>query len=179
MFNQFPEFTTKRLLLRKIISADQQVVFKGLSNPLVIKYYGVSYHSFDAATAQMKFYDDLLKDETGIWWAVCFRDNPAEMIGACGFNYRNHQHKKMETGYWLLPAYFGRGIMTEAVPVIISHAFTEMDIHRIEAMVEEGNDDSIRLLKKLNFNYEGTLVDSEIKNGQFISLQYWALLNKK
>ena len=179
MLNKFPALTTERLLLRRIMPADQQFIFEALSHPLVIKYYGVSYKSFDATADQMKFYDDLLKDETGIWWAICFKDNAAEMIGACGFNYRNHQHKKIEIGYWLLPGYFGKGIMTQAAPVIINYAFNEMDIHRIEAVVEDGNDDSAKLLKKLNFNYEGTLVDSEIKNGQFISLQYWALLNKK
>jgi ribosomal-protein-alanine N-acetyltransferase len=50
-----------------------------------------------------------------------------------------------------------------------------MDIHRVEAVVETGNDDSTKLLKKLNFIYERTLADSEIKNGKFISLQYWAI----
>jgi len=68
--------------------------------------------------------------------------------------------------------------MTEAVPSIIKYAFSSMDIHRIEAVVETGNDDSTRLLRKLNFIYEGTLADSEIKNDKFISLQYWALLNR-
>jgi len=53
-----------------------------------------------------------------------------------------------------------------------------MDIHRVEAVVETRNDDSTRLLRKLNFIYEGTLADSEIKNDKFISLQYWALLNR-
>jgi [ribosomal protein S5]-alanine N-acetyltransferase len=165
MFTTFPELFTSRLLLRKIVASDKQVVFEGLSSPDVIKYYGVSYTSFEATANQMKFYNDLLKDETGIWWAICFKDNPAEMIGACGFNYRNHQKKKIEIGYWLLLGYFGKGIMAEAVPVITKYAFAEMDIHRVEAVVEDENDKSIKLLKKLNFNYEGTLVDSEIKNG--------------
>lgn len=179
MIHQFPLLVTTRLLLRQIMPTDQQVVFKALSDPQVTRYYGISYSLLEETEAQMKFYDDLLKDETGIWWAICFKQDPTAMIGACGFNYFNHQHKKIEMGYWVLSAYFGKGIMTEAVPVIINYAFATMDIHRIEAVVENGNDDSARLLKKLHFNYEGTLVDSEIKNGQFISLQYWALLSKK
>jgi ribosomal-protein-alanine N-acetyltransferase len=165
--------------LRKIIPADQPVIFQGLSDPSVIKYYDVSYASLEATADQMKFYDDLLKDGAGIWWAICFKEQTADMIGACGFNYLNRQHKKMEIGYWLLPPYFGKGIMTEAVTAIINYAFATMDIHRIEAVVETGNDNSTKLLKKLNFTYEGALIDSEIKNGAFISLQYWALLNRK
>ena len=179
MLTIFPELSTERLLLRKIIAADQVTIFKGLSDPAVIKYYGVSYTSLEATAKQMKFYDDLLKEGTGIWWAVCFKKPAADMIGACGFNYLNRKHKKMEIGYWLLPPYFGKGIMTEAVTAIINYAFATMNIHRIEAVVEAGNDDSTKLLKTLNFTYEGTLVDSEIKNGKFISLQSWALLNRQ
>jgi len=175
----FPELTTARLLLRKIEDADKTFIFEGLSHPEVIKYYGVSYTSLEETTAQMNFYNDLLVNETGIWWAICFNEDPAKVIGACGFNQLHKQFKKIEMGYWLLPPYWGKGIMTEAVPAIIGYAFTNMDIHRIEAVVEDGNGESTKLLQKLHFRYEGTLAESEIKNGQFINLQYWALLNKK
>lgn len=176
--NSFPQIQTNRLLLRKIIASDQQVVFEGLSHPEVIPFYGVSYSNFEETAIQMKFYDDLLKNNSGIWWAICFKEDPAEMIGACGFNYWDKHHKKIDTGYWLLPQYQHKGIMTEAMPAIIQYAFTKTDIHRIEAVVEDGNAGSTRLLQQLNFKYEGTLKECEFKNGRFISLQYWALLNK-
>ncbi len=97
----FPEINTERFLLRNITASDQSKIFEGLSHPDIIKHYGVSYTTFESTNAQMDFYNDLLKNESGIWWAICFKNNPAELIGACGFNDWNKQHKHIEIGYWL------------------------------------------------------------------------------
>ena len=43
MPTEFPIIKTQRLLLRQFVESDLHSVFKGLSHPDVIKYYGVSY----------------------------------------------------------------------------------------------------------------------------------------
>jgi ribosomal-protein-alanine N-acetyltransferase len=53
-----------------------------------------------------------------------------------------------------------------------------MQMHRIEAVVEAENELSSRLLSKLGFAFEGTHLECEIKNGRYIDLSYYALLNK-
>ncbi len=92
----YPQLTTNQYILRQIIPNDQQKVFEGLSHPEVIKYYGVSYNTFEETEVQMKWYDELLKDKTGIWWAICSSRNITELIGACGFYYWKKEHKKIE-----------------------------------------------------------------------------------
>ena len=52
----FPELHTDRFLLRQIQAEDQAFIFQGLSDPLVIPYYGVQYSSYEATGAQMDFY---------------------------------------------------------------------------------------------------------------------------
>lgn len=49
----FPSLQTKRLILRQIIPTDIQNIYNGLSNPKVIKYYGVSFDSLAATEEQM------------------------------------------------------------------------------------------------------------------------------
>ena len=171
----FPEIITERCLLRKIVASDQQKIFEGLSNPEVIKYYGVSYSSFEATKAQMNFYNDLLSNETGIWWAICQKQN-AEFIGACGYNNWMKEHRRAEIGFWLLPQFQNRGYMSESVKEILRFGFENMQLHRVEAIVEGGNENSSKLLRKLGFDFEGTHRECEIKNGRFIDLDYYALL---
>ena len=65
------EIKTKRLLLRPFHDGDLENVFKGLSHPDIIPYYGVRYDSLDATKAQMEFFSDLEKNGTGMWWAIC------------------------------------------------------------------------------------------------------------
>jgi len=56
---------TERLLLRQIVASDIGHIFKGLSDPEIIKYYGVNFQSLEATKEQMTFYADLEKNGTG------------------------------------------------------------------------------------------------------------------
>ncbi len=62
--------------------------------------------------------------------------------GGCGLNNINAQHKKGEIGYWLLPEFWGKGIITEAAPLVCAYGFTHFNLHRIEAVVETDNGNS-------------------------------------
>jgi len=171
--NKFPVIKTDRLLLRQFVETDQENVFKGLSHPDIIKYYGVSYKTLEDTTAQMEFYADLEKNGTGIWWTICSLDNQT-FFGAGGLNNLSEEHKKAEIGFWLLPAYWGKGMMTEALPLICSYGFDHLGLHRIEGFVETENANCKRAMAKLKFDHEGTMKDCEIKNGKFISLDIYA-----
>jgi len=172
----FPVIKTSRLLLRKFVDSDLENVFKGLSHPDIIKYYGVSYDTVEATKTQMKFFADLEDKGTGIWWAVCSSDNNS-FFGAGGLNSLVKEHKKAEIGFWLFPEYWGQGIMKEVIPLICEYGFTNLGLHRIEGIVESENQNCKKAMSKLGFVQEGTMIDCEIKNGRFISLDIYAKLN--
>ncbi len=176
MEHVFPTLYTARCTLRRIGPADKPWVFEGLSHPEVIRYYGVSYRTLEETQAQLDWYDSLLESGTGIWWGICFTGDPGRLIGACGFNEWHRAHHRTEIGYWLLPGYWGQGLMSECLPAIIDHAFTAMRMHRIVAVVEPPNAQSAHLVQKLGFRYEGTLRQCELKNGAYIDHAYYALL---
>ncbi len=173
----FPLLDTNRFALQQIVADDQSFIFKGLSHPQVIPFYGVWYDTFEDTITQMDWYDSLLADKTGCWWKIVDKAT-GERVGACGINTYQSQHEKAELGYWLLPEYWGKGIMQEVMPVVLAHLFAEWKLHRLEAVVEEGNDASSKLLDKLGFVYEGTLRDAEIKKGKRISLRMYSLLKE-
>lgn len=172
----FPIFKTDRLLLRQFSENDLENVFNGLSHPDVIRYYGVSYETLEAATVQMKWFKELETSSTGIWWAVCSQDNSV-FYGAGGLNNMSKEHKKAEVGFWLLPDFWNMGIMSEAMPLICSYAFDHLSLHRIEGFVETENINCKNALEKLNFLLEGTMRECEIKNGSFISLDIYAMFS--
>ncbi len=157
---------------------DIESVFKGLSHPDIIKYYGVSYNTLEDTKEQIKFFTDLEENETGIWWAVCSL-NDSKFYGAGGLNKLSKEHKKAEIGFWLLTDLWGQGIMTEAMPLICRYGFDKLGLHRIEGLVETENLNCKKALDKLDFKHEGTMRDCEIKNGRFISLDIYAILNNK
>lgn len=175
MKSEFPILESERLILRQFTGADIANVFRGLSHPDIIKYYGVSYTSIEATQKQMTWFADLETNGTGIWWAVCSRGND-EFLGAGGLNDLSMENKKAEIGFWLFPENWGQGFMKEAVSLILNYAFS-LGLHRIEGFVEAKNSNCKKALAKLKFDYEGTMKDCEIKDGQFISLDIYSKIN--
>ncbi len=176
MNTKFPLISTPRFLLRQIISTDIENIYRGLSHPDVIKYYGVKYSSLEETKAQMLFYKELEKKETGIWWAICTKDT-GQFCGTIGYTYLNKVHRNAELGFWLFPEYWRQGILSELGHPVCSFAFKNLKLHRISAYVETDNLGSRKVLQKLNFTHEGTLRECEIKDGKFISLDVFSKLN--
>lgn len=175
MTTKFPILRTERLLLRQFVDDDLENVFKGLSHPDIIKYYGVSFQTLEATREQMTFFADLEKNETGIWWAVCSADNTI-FYGAGGLSSLSKEHRKAEIGFWLISDFWGNGIMKEAMPLLCDYGFDNLGLHRIEGFVESENKNCKNAMAKLDFQHEGTMKECEIKNGKFISLDIYAKL---
>ena len=171
----FPTIKTEKLLLRQFNDHDLDNVYKGLSHPDIIKYYGISFSSREAAKEQLTWFSQLEKTGSGIWWAVCSPDNKT-FYGAGGLNNLSTEHKKAEIGFWLFPDFWGQGIMAEAMPLICDYGFKNFGLHRIEGLVETENIACKRAMAKLGFIHEETMKDCEIKNGQFISVDIYAKL---
>ncbi|WP_081212415.1 GNAT family N-acetyltransferase [Salegentibacter sediminis] len=171
MKNQLPSLQTSRIILREILETDLENIYKGLSDPAVIKYYGISFNSPEATKEQMKWF----AEASQCWWAICSPDNKT-FFGAGGLNNISKAHRKAEIGLWLLPGFWGKGIMSQAMPLICNYGFNQLELHRIEGFVETGNLNCQRAMAKLDFQHEGTMWDSEIKNGKFISIDIYAKL---
>ncbi|MAO64678.1 MAG: GNAT family N-acetyltransferase [Balneola sp.] len=167
------ELTTQRLSMRPIQDEDLENIYHGLSHPRVIKHYGVSYSTLEETKEQMKWYLQLRENETGTWWAMEKTDS-GEFVGAIGLNDIKKEHRRGEIGFWLLPEFWGNGYVTESIPAVLAFGFGQLNLHRIEAWVNVGNSASSKVLNKAGFNYEGTLIDYEIKNGLPLSIQVFA-----
>jgi ribosomal-protein-alanine N-acetyltransferase len=171
----FPELQTERFLLQQILPEDQPFIFEGLSHPQVIPHYGVQYKTLEETRVQMVYYDQLWRSGKGMWWKIKDRST-AQHAGAIGFNNYESTHRKCEIGYWLLPKFWGKGIITEVFQVVIPYLFNEKKAHRIEALIELENGASCAVVERAGFTREGTLRDYEWKNDRFISLFLYSLL---
>ncbi|MCC8189284.1 MAG: GNAT family N-acetyltransferase [Planctomycetes bacterium] len=70
-----------------------------------------------------------------------------------------------ELGYWLGEPYWGQGIASQAVALLCRHAFDELVLIRLQALVFSGNTASQRVLEKNGFRREGVLRRHVRKNG--------------
>lgn len=59
-------------------------------------------------------------------------------------------------GYFIDEAHNGHGLATEAISLTVRLAFSELDLHRVQAAVMPHNPASVRVLEKAGFRHEGS-----------------------
>ena len=64
-------------------------------------------------------------------------------------------HNRAEVGYWIGVPYWGRGLATAALRLIIQFGFEELKLNRIAAGHFPHNPASGRVMQKVNMRYEG------------------------
>jgi ribosomal-protein-alanine N-acetyltransferase len=90
-----------------------------------------------------------------------------EAVGGIGFVCGTDVERfSAEIGYWLGQHYWGRGIATEALTLVTSHAFQSLNILRLFALPFAQNAGSIRVLEKAGYAREGILRASSVKYGE-------------
>ena len=101
----------------------------------------------------------------------------SEAVGGIGLIYKSDVYRKTaEIGYWLGEAYWGKGIMSEAITNIVKYTFSSTKIIRIYASIFENNKASANTLIKAGFKLESTHQKAVIKNGVIMDEKIYAIL---
>ncbi len=103
-----------------------------------------------------------------------------EAVGGIGIIYQSDVYRRgAEIGYWLSEEYWGQGIMTEAIIILVQHTFNNSDIVRIHAGTFETNIASARVLEKAGFGLEAIRKKAVFKNGILMNEHMYTIFNKK
>lgn len=177
-FSVFPELETDRLKLRRADAHDIHELFAMRSDPDMMKYIPRPLATELAeASEHLKIMDEKITGNEMINWAITLKDDP-KMMGTIGYYHIKPEHYRAEIGYMLLPEYQGKGYVTEAIDRVVKYAFTTMNLHSIEAVIDPDNVASARVLEKCSFVKEGYFKENEFYNGQFLDTIIYSILNK-
>ena len=96
-----------------------------------------------------------IANDTGLPLFMFDRDT-GHLVGALTLdNIRRGPNQSGTIGYWVGARYGRMGYMSEAVSALIYHAFTELDLSRIESACLPENVASRGVLEKCGYKYEG------------------------
>lgn len=177
-FNPFPLLSTERLLLRQMNDSDASQLLKLRSDKITMQYLDKPpmQSLAEASLLITKINGDVSSDD-GITWGIVLNDNPGLLIGTIGFWRITKEHYRAEIGYMLLPEYFNKGYMTEALKMAIDFGFNTMNLHSIEANINPGNVASEALLKSAGFVQEAYYRENFYFDGIFKDSAVYSLLN--
>ena len=148
---------TERLILREFTADDAEVYFRLGADPNITRYtgdQGVATVEQALEVMQARPIADYAKYGYGRW-ACVFKEN-GEVIGFAGLKYVDDL-AEVDIGYRLLPAYWGRGLATEASLPAIDYGFTQLGLKQIIGLVMPENVASVRVLEKLGLRYDGIM----------------------
>lgn len=158
---------TERLLLRKMAVADACDMYEYASLEETAKYLLWSPHqSIKFTKNYLKYIQKQYKNGNYFDWAIVIKET-GKMIGTCGFSAVYPEHSRAEIGYVINPMYKGNGYATEAAERVMSFAFEELDINRLEAKFMIENLNSENVMKKLGMKREGVLRDFMFVKGNY------------
>ena len=178
-FTQFPSLTTNRLFLRQIRPDDAEALFAIFSDHQVTEFYGHEPHqSLDEAQELIRQTQAHYLRRENLRWGITFKGEE-RLIGSCGFHHFDEGFHRAEIGYALNRAFWGQGVMSEAISAILTYGFAELNFHRIEAIIDMVNERSKGLLLKLGFTYEGNLRQRYPFRDRFEDEHYFGLLKNE
>src|SRR5262252_4345716 len=96
------------------------------------------------------------KSGTGYVFVTVLRERREPIIGRVALtSVSRGPFQSAQLGYWMDAAHVGRGLMSEAVDMVLGFAFETLALHRVQAAVMPRNAPSRHLLEKRRFREEG------------------------
>ncbi len=83
-------------------------------------------------------------------------------IGSTGLHRANWDVPSFHIGYWILPEFEGKGLITESTNALTRYAFDCLKARRVEIRCDSENLRSLAVMKRLGFVQEGILKNQDI-----------------
>ena len=145
------ELYTKRLLLRPFTEEDAEDLYAYARDPRVGPAAGWTPHR---SVEESREIIRTVFSEPGVFAVV--EKESGKVIGSAGFTGRHRKElpgPDDEIGYSLSPAYWGRGLIPEAVEELLRYGFEDLGLQTIRCDHYDGNYKSKRVIRKCGFTF--------------------------
>ncbi|WP_160714373.1 GNAT family N-acetyltransferase [Chitinophaga solisilvae] len=142
-----------RLVLRKLTTGDIPDVHRLHSIPETDEFNTLGLPATIAVTEQLV--EEWMRASDTQVWCITEKDTRT-FVGLIGLILKPARFRSGEIWYKLDIAHWGRGITTEAVQLLLAHAFDTLSLHRVEAGCAVDNIGSVKVLEKCGMAREGS-----------------------
>ncbi len=163
----------KKVRLREIREDDLAHIVRWRNDPEIL---GMLFsHRPLSEREQREWFEKLPGDKSRVSFMVETLEGKA--VGQGGFGGIDHRSRLAELGIVIGEREEqGKGLGTEAVQLLLSYGFGELNLHRISLRVLDGNRRALRIYRGLGFKDEGVLREAVYKDGAFRDIVLLSLL---
>lgn len=170
---------TARLNLRALEPDDAPFILGHFSDPQVCRYLvdAEPFQSLEEAQGLIRFF--MAFEQTNAYrWGICLGPG-GPLIGTIGFLHWDRRNNSAEIGFDLAPAFWGQGLVREALLAVIESGFEHLGLNRLWAVVHPDNRRCLATLARLGFVSEGVARDMFYFRGQYYDHCILSLLRRQ
>lgn len=146
---------TARLRLRLLTRNDLDALYRLYRDPVVRRHFPDGTRTLEQTREELAWYLDVhyAKHGFGLWGTI--DRATGAFIGRCGLlPWTIDGRDEVEVAYLLDPAWWGRGLATEAARAIVAYGLVELGLPRIVCLPFPENRASIRVAEKAGLVFE-------------------------
>lgn len=109
------------------------------------------------------------KSLNAVNFAIQYKRNveSSDLVGVIGLKNIDIENKKANLGYWIGESFWGNGIASESVELVINYAFSALKLEEVYAYVYSQNKPSIRVLEKNSMTRVGMVKEYSKKLARY------------
>jgi Acetyltransferases, including N-acetylases of ribosomal proteins len=139
-------------------------------------YWVVPEYDLESAKEFISRAQNEAEEKKSLGFGIFQNGTPVGSIGFVSFNWPS---KRTEIGYWIAKSHEGKGIITRSCKLLISYAFEELQLNRIEILCAAENTRSRAVPERLGFKLEGVLRQSLWRHDRFYDMAAYGLLRQE
>ena len=143
---------TDRLILRRFVESDAEAMFRNW----ISSYANPNYYK----------------------WAICLKETPEQVIEDISIVEMHEEDLNCEISYVLGKAYWGNGMMTEALKAIIDFCFTQVGFQKVRARYASLNPASGHVMEKAGMSYLKTVSNRVERKGSIANIICYQISGK-
>ena len=174
------ELDGEKVKIRKLKISDAEDIYKNVKDKDIGKWMFNIPHPYpkDEARKFIRRTHYRRKKKKSYAFGIVLKTTD-KVIGIVDLFDIDWKSKKAEVGYWLSKKYWGKGLTTETVKLVLKFGFEELKLHRIYARLFEGNIASKNVLEKCGFKLEGTIRETEFRYNKWHNGLIYGILEKE
>jgi RimJ/RimL family protein N-acetyltransferase len=177
-----PTLTGSRVTLRRFTESDADACVEACTDPVSRHWLGKlpDPYTRNTALSYIREREEQHAAATGLYWAA---EQPGGSAAIGSFSIMSIGEGRAEIGYWVHPSARGNGVATEAVRLLVRHAFTPeadggLGLRRLVLAHADGNDASRVVAERAGFQRFGTETRAErLGDGSWVDMHWYELLD--
>ena len=178
--NQYKELETDRLILRKLMIEDTQILWDKFFND----YNNYKFYKFEKINS-FEEYRENVKNQVGRYnvgnyfrWSIVETETGL-LIGNINLHHYDTINNSIKIGYFILENYRNHGYALDSLKRIVEYAFYDLNVHRIAADTVSINATSNKVLTNAGFKLEGLIKENKLIDGIYYDSNLYGIINSK